>query len=94
MVDKEIRRIIDEQYAIARKIIEDNRDKVEAMAKALLEWETIDSQQIDDIMEGRPPRAPEDTSSHGGSNTTGSASTDEEKKQGPEPKMDSPAGEH
>src|SRR5436189_2269595 len=54
-VDSEIRRIIDEQYALARRLIEDNRDKVEAMAKALLEWETIDADQIDDIMAGRPP---------------------------------------
>jgi cell division protease FtsH len=56
--DSEIRRIIDEQYSLARKLIEDNRDKVEIMAKALLEWETIDSDQITDIMEGRPPRPP------------------------------------
>ncbi|MCM2327648.1 MAG: ATP-dependent zinc metalloprotease FtsH [Lysobacter sp.] len=57
-VDKEIRRIIDEQYHLARKLLEDNRDKVEAMTKALLEWETIDAEQINDIMEGRPPRPP------------------------------------
>jgi cell division protease FtsH len=57
-VDAEIRRIIDQQYALARKIIEDNRDKVEVMAKALLEWETLDADQINDIMEGRPPRPP------------------------------------
>ena len=57
-VDAEIRRIIDQQYALARKILEDNRDKVEAMTKALLEWETIDAEQIDDIMAGREPRPP------------------------------------
>ncbi len=57
-VDAEIRRIIDQQYALARKLIEEDRDKVEAMAKALLEWETIDSDQIEDIMQGRPPREP------------------------------------
>jgi cell division protease FtsH len=57
-VDLEIRRIIDEQYALAKKILEDNRDKVEAMTAALLEYETIDSQQIGDIMAGRPPRPP------------------------------------
>ncbi len=62
-VDQEIRRIIDEQYALARRLIEDNRDKVEAMAKALLEWETLDSEQLDDIMEGKPPRAPRPTQS-------------------------------
>ncbi|MCB1984251.1 MAG: ATP-dependent metallopeptidase FtsH/Yme1/Tma family protein [Burkholderiales bacterium] len=57
-VDAEIRRIVDEQYALARKLIEENKDKIEAMTQALLEWETIDSNQIKDIMEGRPPRAP------------------------------------
>ncbi len=61
-VDAEIRRIIDEQYSVARKILEDNRDKVEVMAKALLEWETIDAEQIDDISEGRPPRPPKERS--------------------------------
>lgn len=59
-VDGVIRRIIDEQYSIARKLIEDNQDKMHAMAKALLEWETIDAEQIDDIMGGRPPRPPKD----------------------------------
>jgi cell division protease FtsH len=58
LVDAEIRRIIDEQYALARKLIEDNRDRVEAMAQALLEFETIDADQIDDIMSGNPPRPP------------------------------------
>ncbi|HXC40670.1 MAG TPA: ATP-dependent zinc metalloprotease FtsH, partial [Burkholderiales bacterium] len=57
-VDSEIRRIIDEQYALARKILSDNRDKVEAMTAALLEWETIDADQIKDIMAGLPPRPP------------------------------------
>ncbi|MDN5837053.1 MAG: ATP-dependent metallopeptidase FtsH/Yme1/Tma family protein, partial [Nitrosospira sp.] len=57
-VDIEIRRIIDGQYVLARTLIEENRDKIEVMAKALLEWETIDSDQIGDIMEGRAPRAP------------------------------------
>jgi cell division protease FtsH len=57
-VDAEIRRIIDQQYALARHLIEENRDKMEAMAKALLEWETIDAEQIDDIMTGKPPRPP------------------------------------
>ncbi|HRE70704.1 MULTISPECIES: ATP-dependent zinc metalloprotease FtsH [unclassified Candidatus Accumulibacter] len=57
-VDQEIRRIIDEQYGLARKLLEEHRDKVEAMAAALLELETIDSDQIDDIMAGKPPRPP------------------------------------
>jgi cell division protease FtsH len=60
-VDAEIRGIIDQQYALARKLIEDNREKVEAMAKALLEFETIDSDQIGDIIAGKPPRPPKPT---------------------------------
>jgi len=62
-VDAEIRRIVDEQYALARKLLEENRDKVEAMTQALLEWETIDAEQIDDIMAGRPPRPPKPSQS-------------------------------
>jgi cell division protease FtsH len=57
-VDHQIRKIIDEQYAVARAILEGNREKVEIMTKALLEWETIDADQINDIVEGRPPRPP------------------------------------
>jgi cell division protease FtsH len=59
-VDSEVRRIIDEQYVIARKLIEDNQDKMHGMARALLEWETIDGEQIDDIIAGRSPRPPKD----------------------------------
>jgi len=57
-VDVEIRRIIDQQYALATKLLKENSDKVEAMTAALLEWETIDADQIKDIMAGLPPRAP------------------------------------
>lgn len=60
-VDAEIRRIINEQYALARKLLEENRDKVEAMTAALLEWETIDADQINDIMDGKAPRLPKQT---------------------------------
>ncbi len=59
-VDDEVRSIIDQQYALARKLIEDNSDKMHAMAKALLEWETIDDEQLSDIMAGREPRPPRD----------------------------------
>jgi cell division protease FtsH len=62
-VDAEVRKIIDSQYSVARRILEENRDKVEAMAKALLDLETIDADQIDDIMAGRPPRPPKASSS-------------------------------
>jgi cell division protease FtsH len=59
-VDAEIRKILDGQYALARGLIEAERDKVEAIALALLEWETIYREQMDDIMEGRSPRPPKD----------------------------------
>lgn len=58
-VDAEIRRILDE-HALSRKLLEENREKVEMMAKTLLDWETIDADQINDIMEGNPPRLPKD----------------------------------
>jgi len=57
-VDAEIRRIVDEQYTMARRLLETNRDKVEAMARALLELETLDADQLNDIMAGLPPRPP------------------------------------
>jgi cell division protease FtsH len=72
-VDSEIRKIIDQQYAVARKLLDDNRDKVEAMAAALLELETIDADQIDDLMSGRPPRPPKPTQSASGSAPAGPA---------------------
>lgn len=60
-VDAEIRRILDQQYALARELLEHNRDKVEAMTAALMEWETIDREQIQDIMAGLPARPPKPT---------------------------------
>ena len=66
-VDAEMRRILDEQYAVARRILEESRDKVEAMTEALMKWETIDRDQVLDIMAGRPPRAPDDKPTPSGS---------------------------
>lgn len=59
-VDEEVRRIIDTNYARAKQILLNNRDKLDAMAEALLKYETLDSEQIDDIMAGRPVRPPKD----------------------------------
>jgi cell division protease FtsH len=82
-VDAEVRRIIDQQYAQARGLIESHRDNMHAMAKALLEWETIDADQLDDIMAGRAPRPPKDgavrsgpAGSDGGSGGTPAVKTD------------------
>ena len=91
-VDQEVTRIIEEQYTRARKTIENNKDKIEVMAKALIEWETLESGQIDDIMEGREIRP----SSSGPDES--STSTDESKNSGGKrrktvvkPRMDRPA---
>jgi cell division protease FtsH len=57
-VDTEIRSILDAQYALSRRLLEENKDKVEIMANALLDWETLDADQINDIMAGQEPRPP------------------------------------
>ena len=90
-VDKEIRRIIDEQYARARAIIEENRDKVEKMTKTLLEWETLDSEQINAIMAGKEPRPPADV---GGSPKDDAGSPKKPSGKAVKPRLDAPAGEH
>jgi cell division protease FtsH len=59
-VDQEIRRILDEQYELAEKVLREHAEKVEAMTKALMEWETIGREQVDDIMAGKDPRPPKD----------------------------------
>jgi len=61
-IDKEVRSIIDDCYARALQLLEDNRDKLDMMADALMQYETIDAEQIGDIMEGKSPRPPSDWS--------------------------------
>ena len=60
LIDLEIRSIVDDCYATAKRILEENRDKLDMMAEALLEYETIDRHQIDEIMSGRKPSPPKD----------------------------------
>jgi cell division protease FtsH len=91
VVDKEIRRIIDEQYARARALIEENHDKVEKMAKALIEWETLDAEQIGDIMAGKDPRPP---AGLGGSPKGDAGSPKKPSDKAVKPRLDAPAGEH
>lgn len=57
-IDEEVRRIIDECYERAKQLLEENRDKLDAMAQALMQYETLDAKQLDDIMSGKPPRPP------------------------------------
>ncbi len=90
-VDREITRIIDEQYTRARRIIDDNSAKIEIMAKALMEWETLESDQIDAIMAGKEPRPP--ASGSGESKPGGKDKRDKQDQAPIKPRMDTPAGD-
>jgi len=90
-VDQEVTLIIERQYDRARQIIESNKEKIEVMAQALLDWETLESDQISQIMSGespRPPSPPDDGAD------SGQVGGDGEKDQKPEvgPSVESPAG--
>jgi cell division protease FtsH len=93
-VDKEVSRIIQEQYDRARSLIEENRQIIERMTKNLLEWETLESDQIDQIMAGDEPRPPA-PSSDGDPPITGSDAESggaASQKPGINPNIDLPAG--
>ena len=92
-IDKEVRRIIDGCYAKAEQILEDNRNLLELMKDALMEYETIDSEQINDIMEGKKPRPPADWSDSDEDSSSGASKVGEEEvdKSGP---IGGPASEH
>ncbi|MEB0204057.1 MULTISPECIES: ATP-dependent zinc metalloprotease FtsH [Pseudomonas] len=91
LIDSEVRSIIDECYGTAKQILTDNRDKLEAMADALMKYETIDADQIDDIMAGRPPREPRDWEG-GGTGTPTAPPLD--KTERPEAPIGGPAADH
>jgi len=94
-IDEEIRMIIDRNYERARNILVENMDKLHKMAEALLEWETIDASQIDDIMSGREPKPPQDLGGpRGGGNATGEPKPATGDKLNTKPDLDKPAGEH
>ena len=84
VIDSEVRSIIDQCYGTAKQILTDNRDKLDAMADALMKYETIDADQIDDIMAGRTPREPRDWSG-GGSGPSGTTIA-------PDPRPETPIG--
>lgn len=86
-LDKEVRKIIDDCYEEARRILTENRDKLDAMAEALMKYETIDADQLKDIMDGRDPRPPEgwnDGDSPGGGTPAASASPSDDTRHGDE----------
>ncbi|WPN97513.1 MULTISPECIES: ATP-dependent zinc metalloprotease FtsH [unclassified Pseudomonas] len=90
LIDSEVRSIIDQCYGTAKQILTDNRDKLDAMADALMKYETIDADQIDDIMSGRPPREPRDW--EGGSGTSGTPPVVQNER--PEAPIGGPAADH
>ena len=75
-IDSEIRKIIDVQYSRATKLIKDNMDKMHVMADALMKYETIDAKQIDEIMNGKIPSAPDSWSDDDHSDSSGGVSAD------------------
>ncbi len=89
-VDKEVSRIIGEQYTRARDIIESHREVIEVMTHSLMDWETLESDQIDQIMKGEPPRPPSSNDSPGKSDDDSGKSSE---RPDLKPKMDSPAGD-
>ncbi|PRA23872.1 MULTISPECIES: ATP-dependent zinc metalloprotease FtsH [Pseudomonas] len=90
LIDSEVRSIIDQCYGTAKQILTDNRDKLDAMADALMKYETIDAEQIDDIMAGRTPREPRDW--EGGSGTSGTPPVVQNER--PETPIGGPAADH
>ncbi|MEX0450963.1 ATP-dependent zinc metalloprotease FtsH [Spiribacter sp. 218] len=95
-IDEEVRRIVEENYAEAKRILQENEDVLHRMSDALMKYETIDREQIDDIMNGRTPRPPRDddrptgTAGEGDADATGEAGTADD--QGGD--VGKPASEH
>ncbi|MET0379817.1 MAG: ATP-dependent zinc metalloprotease FtsH [Spongiibacteraceae bacterium] len=90
-IDEEVRRIIDECYATSQRLLEENRDKLELMSDALMQYETIDAPQIDDIMAGRKPRPPAGWDNSNRPSGGAEAPADDSKRAGP---IGGAAGEH
>jgi len=79
LIDTEVKELLDRCYEQATTILEDNRDKLELMKDALMEYETIDLDQINDIMNGQKPRPPKSWSDPSGGSPT--VSVEKEEKQ-------------
>ncbi len=92
LIDEEVRNIIDRNYKRAEKILKENTDKLHLMAEALMKYETIDNQQIKDIMAGKEPQPPEDWTDPG--STSGEAESSEGEKDKPPGKIGGPASQH
>ncbi len=91
VIDSEVRRFIDTNYERAEKILKEEIDKLHAMAEALIKYETIDQDQIADIMAGKEPRPPEDWDEDDSAPTSSGKPKPPEKD---DPKIGEPAGQH
>jgi cell division protease FtsH len=92
-IDSEVKSLLDGCYSRATQILEENRDKLELMKDALMEYETIDADQIDDIMNGQKPRPPKSWSDPGDGSAPGTVEENEETKQDLAADKDDPAGD-
>ena len=91
LIDQEVRSIIDECYGTAKRLLQENRDKLDAMADALMKYETIDAEQIEDIMNGLAPREPKGW--QGGDDNSGTPSAPVEVAESTEKPIGGPAAE-
>jgi len=82
-IDQEVRTILDDAYSQAKKLLEDNRDILEAMKDALMEYETIDADQVDDLMNRRKVRPPHQWDDNDTDKGAGNHSSEPVKKDGP-----------
>ncbi len=94
LIDNEVRAIADDCYKTAQRILEENRDKMDRMAEALLDYETIDKAQIDDIMAGRKPNPPENWEDKNKNSVDGDVEAETQPTQRPSGSVGGPAGEH
>jgi len=98
VIDEEIRNIVDRNYSRAEKILKENMDVLHAMSDALMKYETIDKDQIKDLMNGKIPQAPkgwdDSSTSSGSSNDKKTTEATKEDKPSADDKIGGPAGEH
>ena len=90
-IDEEVRNIIDRNYDRAKRILQEHKEKLDTMARALMKYETIDYEQVKDIMAGREPRPPEGWEDPDSSGPTGKA---DDRQQEPKGAIGGPVGEH
>jgi cell division protease FtsH len=94
LIDEEVRNIVDRNYLRAERLLKENKDKLQLMANALIKYETIDSEQIKDIMAGKEPRPPEDWTDPGSTSGDAEAEDGEGRKDSQAGKIGGPASQH